>query len=78
MLVSLLSDRRTTIVKPGDPRPVRVRPDDGAKVHYLAEHGVVGRISKCGSGWCRIEIGKRDGYIRTSDIWGVGENEVLD
>jgi SH3-like domain-containing protein len=78
MLVSLLSDRRTAIVKPGEPRPVRVKPDDGAKVHYRAEHGVVGRISKCSSGWCRIEIGKRDGYIRTSDIWGVGENEVLD
>ena len=68
MLVSLLSDRRTAIVKP----------DDGAKVHYLAEHGVVGRVSKCASGWCRIEIGPREGYIRTSDLWGVGENEVLD
>ncbi len=78
MLVSLLSDRRTAIVKPGEPRPVRVKADDGAKVHYRAEHGVVGRISKCSNGWCRIEIGKRDGYIRTSDIWGVGENEVLD
>ena len=78
MLVSLLSDRRTAIVKPGDPRPVRVKPDDGAKVRYLAEHGVVGRISKCSSGWCRIEIGNREGYIHTSDIWGVGENEVLD
>ena len=78
MLVSLLSDRRTAIVKPGDPRPVRVKPVDGAKVHYLAEHGVVGRISKCASGWCRIDIGNREGYIRTSDLWGVGENEVVD
>jgi SH3-like domain-containing protein len=78
MLVSLLSDRRTAIVKPGDPRPVRVKPDDGTKVRYLAEHGVVGRIDDCRDGWCRIEFGKRTGYIRTSDIWGVGENEVLD
>jgi SH3-like domain-containing protein len=78
MLVTLLSDRRTAIVKPGEPRPVRVEPNDGAKVRYLAEHGVVGRIDKCKSGWCRIEIGKRQGYIHTSDIWGVGENEVVD
>ena len=78
MLVSLLSDRRTAIVKPGDPRAVRADPNDGAKVRYLAEHGVVGRIDKCRSGWCRIAIGKRDGYIRTSDLWGVGENEVVD
>jgi SH3-like domain-containing protein len=78
MLVTLLSDRRTAIVKPGDPRPVRAQPNEGAKVRYLAEHGVVGRISKCASGWCRIEIGKRDGYVHTADLWGVAENEVVD
>ena len=78
MLVTLLSDRRTAIVKPGDPRPVRLKPDDGAKVRYLTEPGVVGRISKCASGWCRIEVGKRDGYIRTADLWGVAQDEVVD
>jgi len=78
MLVTLLSDRRTAIVKPGDPRPVRADPTDGAKVRYLSQHGVVGRIGKCRDGWCRIEIGNRDGYIRTSDIWGVNDNEVVD
>ena len=78
MLVTMLSDKRTGIVKPGDPRPVRADPSDTAKVRYLAQHGVVGRISKCRDGWCRIEIGNKDGYIRTSDIWGVAANEVVD
>ena len=78
MLVTLLSDRRTAIVKPGDPRPVRTAPSDGAKVRYLAEHGAVGRIDKCRDGWCRIAFGKREGYIRTADVWGVGDNEVVD
>ena len=78
MLVTLLSDRRTAIVKPGSPRPVRAEPSDGAKARYLAEPGVVGRIGKCASGWCRIEHGKGRGYIRTSDIWGVAPSEVLD
>lgn len=78
MLVTMLSDRRTAIVKPGEPRPVRTVPNDGAKVHYLAAPGVVGRIDKCtGNGWCRIEIGKNEGYIRTSDIWGVSDSEVV-
>jgi SH3-like domain-containing protein len=78
MLVTLLSDRRTAIVKPGDPRAVRVDPGDGAKVRYRAEHGAVGRVDKCrGNGWCRIQIGNREGYIRTSDIWGVNGNEVV-
>ncbi len=78
MLVTLLSDRRTAIVKPGEPRAIRVGPYDSAKVAYDAEPGVVGRISKCADDWCRIEVGKREGYIRMSDIWGVSEGEVVD
>jgi SH3-like domain-containing protein len=78
MLVTLLSDRRTAMVRPGDPRPIRSDRSDAARVRYLAEAGVVGRIEKCRDGWCRIEIGKKDGYVRTADIWGVGADEVVD
>jgi SH3-like domain-containing protein len=78
MLVTLLSDRRTAIVKPGGPRPIHEKPNPASRVAYLAEHGVVGRIDKCSVGWCRIKIGPRQGHIRTSDIWGVGENEQVD
>lgn len=77
MLVTMLSDRRTAVVKPGQPRPIRVGPYEGARVRYNAEQGVVGRIGKCGSGWCRIEIGNRKGYVHTSDIWGVSDGEAL-
>lgn len=78
MLVSLLSDRRTAIVRPGAPRPIHERPDPSSRVAYLAEHGVVGRIEKCRAGWCRIAIGKREGYLRISDIWGVSSGEQMD
>lgn len=78
MLSALLSDRRTAIIRPGDPRPIHAEPNAASPVRYRAEHGVVGRISNCRGGWCRISIGRRDGYIRTSDIWGVEPNEVVD
>ena len=78
MLSTMLSDRRTAMVKSGDPRPIHASADPGSPVRYRAEPGVVGRIDKCGNGWCHIAIGKRDGFIRTSDIWGVAENEVVD
>lgn len=78
MLVTLLSDRRTAIVKPGQPRPIRIRASDAAKIQYMVEQGVVGRISKCRDGWCRIEIGNHRGYVRGTDIWGIGEGEVVD
>ena len=44
----------------------------------MAEPGVVGRISKCDDGWCRIEIGNRKGYVSASDIWGLSDGEVVD
>src|SRR5579864_282062 len=42
MLVTFLADRRTAIIKPGDPRPIRVSPDGSARAAYNAEPGVVG------------------------------------
>jgi SH3-like domain-containing protein len=78
MLVTLLSDRRTAVVKPGEPRDIRVKADANAPVRYRAEAGVVGRIEKCDGTWCRIEIGKRKGWIAESEIWGVNEGEAFD
>ncbi len=78
MLVSLLSDQRTAMVKPGEPRPIHAKPEAESPIRYRAEHGVVGRIEQCRDGWCRMAVGKREGFIRTSDIWGVAPNEVVD
>lgn len=78
MLVTLLSDRRTAIVKPGNPRDIHVKPDANSPIRYRAEAGVVGRIEKCDGHWCKIQIGKREGFIAESEIWGVGEGESFD
>ena len=78
MLVTLLSDRRTAMVKPGDPRAIHVRAEANAPVRYRAEAGVVGRIEQCNGSFCQIKIGKREGWIAQTDIWGVGEGETLD
>ncbi|MEA1071645.1 SH3 domain-containing protein [Sphingomonas sp. LY160] len=78
MLVTLLSDRRTAIVKPGEPRDIRIKPGAGSPVRYRAEAGVVGRLNKCDGSWCGIEIGNRKGFIAQSDIWGVAEGETVE
>jgi SH3-like domain-containing protein len=77
MLVTLLSDRRTGIVKPGGPRNIHARADANSPVRYRAEHGVVGRLEKCDGTWCRIKIGKREGWIAQGDIWGVSDGETF-
>ena len=78
MLVTLLSDQRTAIVKPGAARPIHAEPDERSRVRYRAEQGVVGRIEKCAGVWCHITVGKREGYIRAADVWGVSAGETVD
>jgi SH3-like domain-containing protein len=78
ILVALLSDRRTALIRGSSPRPIHAEADDGSRVRYLAEPGVVGRISECGDGWCRIQIGQREGSIKVGDLWGVSPTEIVD
>jgi SH3-like domain-containing protein len=78
MLQRLLSDRRTGLVKGDSPQPLRKDPAEDSPVRYLAEPGVVGRISKCTGSWCLFQVGDRQGYIRQDQIWGVKPGETLD
>lgn len=78
MLQRLLSDQRTALVTGGEPRPMHQDPSESSPVRYRAEPGVVGRISHCGDGWCRLAVGKREAYIRTDHIWGVDPGERID
>lgn len=78
MLRTMLSDTRTAIVKGSAPRPVHASAEEGSRVRYLAEPGVVGRIDDCGEGWCHIKIGTREGHIKVADLWGVEQGEVVE
>lgn len=76
MLAMLLSARRTGIVT-GRFRPILEEPRDNARLLWQAEPGVVGRISRCTDGWCRIQIGERSGYVTQSGIWGTDPDETV-
>ena len=78
MLQRLLSDARTAIVTGGEPRPMHEAASDSSSVRYLAEPGVVGRLSKCAEGWCLLDVGGKQGHIRTGHIWGVEPGATLD
>jgi SH3-like domain-containing protein len=78
MLQRLLSDTRTALVTGREPRPMHEAPQEGSKVRYLAQPGVVGRVSKCAANWCLLDVRGRHGYIRQDQIWGVDPNETLD
>ena len=77
MLRNLLSDTRTAIVRATEPAPLHETPDESSAVPYRAEPGVVGRISDCANGWCRLRVRERGGYIQIRHLWGVDPNEQL-
>ena len=76
MLVRLLSDQRTAIVR-GETRALHEAPDGNSPVRFRAEAGVVGRVSRCAAGWCLFDSGGRGGYIRVDQIWGVDPGETI-
>jgi SH3-like domain-containing protein len=78
MLQRLLSDTRTALVTGGEPRPMYEKPDTGSRLRYLAEPGVVGRLSDCANGWCRLDVSGRQGFIRTEHFWGIEPGGKLD
>ncbi|HEX8063401.1 MAG TPA: SH3 domain-containing protein [Allosphingosinicella sp.] len=78
MLQRLLSDRRTGLVTGDAAQPLHEDRGENSKVRYLAQPGVVGRISKCDGEWCLFDVRGRQGYIRQDHIWGVKPRETLD
>lgn len=78
MLYRLLADQRTGIVVGNGLAELRESPDAASAVRFRAEVNVVGRISRCASGWCYFDVhGRGAGYIRTDRLWGVAPNETL-
>lgn len=75
MLVNLLSDTRTGIVRGDAPRPLHEAASADSPVRYLAQPGVVGRLNTCSGDWCEFEVGGRRGHIMKGHIWGVDAGE---
>lgn len=76
MLVNLLSDARTAVIT-GGTQPLRTAPDAAARVAWQAETGVVGRISKCGGGWCAFDAKGKRGFVAVDHLWGVAPDETI-
>jgi SH3-like domain-containing protein len=69
MQVKLLSSDRTALFTK-EIRPLREKPDPNAKALWRAEPGVIGRVSECAKGWCRVDVLGRMGYVEAAHIYG--------
>jgi SH3-like domain-containing protein len=78
MLSTLLSAQRTAVVTGTGPAPMYADPSSSSALDWRAEPGVVGKISKCRSGWCLFDVAGKRGYIRTERIFGVDPGEIVE
>jgi SH3-like domain-containing protein len=69
MQANLLSEDRTAMVV-GEVRTLRASPDNAGKVNWRAEPGVIGKLSECAQGWCRIDVNGRAGFVEARYLWG--------
>jgi SH3-like domain-containing protein len=69
----MLTDRRGAIVVGEGLAEMRAAPEAGAAVRWRAEPGVVGALGECEGGWCELDVGGREGWVRAERLWGAGE-----
>lgn len=76
MQANLLSDDRAGLIIRGEIRPLREFPNASSRIVWRAEPGVVGKLSECRKGWCRIDIHGKIGFVEAAALWGVDPDET--
>lgn len=76
MQANLLSDDRTGLIVKGEIRTMHEAPNASARIVWRAEPGVVGKLSECRKGWCKLNVRGKMGYIEALAIWGVDPDEA--
>ena len=71
----LLSGVRYVIIT-ADRATLHLKPDESASVTAFAEKDVIAKLGKCTKHWCRISSGGYKGWVRKSEFWGVGADEI--
>lgn len=75
---SMVAPRRTFIAV-GEERTIRRSSDPNSEPVARIEAGVVGRLLACPdlNGWCRVDVGGHQGWLRRVEFWGVLRDEVF-
>lgn len=73
VLARLLTRERSGFVAGKDPAEMHEQANASSKLLWRLAPGVVGKLGNCGSGWCQIAVGPRQGYVEQARVWGAGE-----
>lgn len=73
---SALTSKRTAIVI-GAARNLLDDNINGAPVVAHLENGAIGQLMSCTKDWCRLKFDGTKGYLRKSEFWGAGADEMF-
>jgi len=75
---SLLSGKRSAVVK--EPKGIILlrKPEAEAKPVAMLEESVIVGLKECNPVWCKVEAGSFKGWVEKKSLWGVYEDENLD
>ena len=73
VLGRFLSRTRTAIVQGDDVAGMYAGEKGTGGVVWRLEPGVVVVLDDCDSGWCRVKLNERAGFIAQKHLWGTGE-----
>ena len=82
---STLAGRRTVLIRPGAPSgegqevTLRRRAEEGAPAVARLRPGVIARVRECeaGNAWCELQVSGHRGFLRRTEVWGVGAEEEV-
>lgn len=84
ILHSLLSGKRTAIIKPWEKdkeaglTELRADGDKDARLKAKMEPGVLAEVEGCEENWCHITVDDVKGYVEKQMIWGVYPDELIE
>ncbi len=73
MMARFLTRQRGAVVTGKDLAEMREKGENGARLLWRVQPGVVGQLGDCEDKWCAFSIGVRNGFVRQDRLWGAGE-----
>ncbi len=73
MLARFLSRERGGYIRGQGLAEMREKGEEGARVLWKLQPGVVGKIDDCKQGWCRFVVEGHAGFVRQERVWGAGQ-----
>lgn len=89
VLHSLLSGRRTVVVRPWEAdktdslADLKKQPEGSAALFAKLQAGLVAQVKSCSENWCQVSVKDKDnkdveGYIEKNELWGVYPDEIIE